>query len=99
MDDTPCRLFFSHPTCPSQRRYEALRAVFIDGLPQKEAAERSGYSHDAFRQLVHEFRQGRAAADPPPFSPPPGADALPRRPSRRPGGPTSPTRPTSAPSA
>ena len=96
MDDTTCRLFFSEPACPAQRQYEALRAVFIEGLSQKDAAERFGYSHDAFRQLVHQFRQGLAAGDAPPFSPPPGADAFPARPSRRPAGSTPPSVPTSA---
>src|SRR5215207_7372267 len=42
MDDGPCRLFFTAPSCPAQRQYEALRAVFVEGLSQKEAAERFG---------------------------------------------------------
>jgi hypothetical protein len=67
MDDTPCRRFFQEPTGPLQRQYEALRAVFLDGLSQKEAAVRFGYSYDAFRQLVHQFRHGCAAGTPPPF--------------------------------
>lgn len=67
MDDTPCRRFFQEPTSPPQRQYEALRAVFLDGLSQKEAAGRFGYSYDAFRQLVHQFRHGCAAGTPPPF--------------------------------
>ena len=40
MDDTLCRLFFLQPSCDSQRLYEALRAVFVDGCRQKDAAER-----------------------------------------------------------
>jgi Helix-turn-helix domain len=67
MDDTYCRRFFQEPTGPLQRQYEALRAVFLDGLSQKEAAGRFGYSYDAFRQLVHQFRHGCAAGTPPPF--------------------------------
>src|SRR5438046_2647531 len=58
MDDTSCRRFFLEPSGPLQRQYEALRAVFIDGLSQKEVADRFGYSYDAFRQLIHQFRQG-----------------------------------------
>jgi hypothetical protein len=88
MDDTTLRRFFSDPACPAQRQYEALRAVFLDGLPQKEVAGRFGYSFAAFRQLVHEFRAACAAGAPPPFSPPraargarPGAPRA--RPSRR----------------
>jgi hypothetical protein len=67
MDDTSCRRFFREPSGLLQRQYEALRAVFIDGLPQKEVADRVGYSYDAFRQLVHQFRSGCAAGAPPPF--------------------------------
>ena len=95
MDDTPCRLFFSEPACPAQRQYEALRAVFIDGLPQKDAADHFGYSYDAFRQLVHQFRQDVAAGTAPPFSPRIGAAALQGRPSRHPDSPLPPTAPTS----
>lgn len=67
MDDTPCRHFFLEPSGPLQRQYETLRAVFLDGLSQKEAAGRFGYSYEAFRQLVHQFRHGCAAGTPPPF--------------------------------
>ena len=92
MDDTSCRHFFLEPSCPQQRQYEALRAVFVEGCSQKEVAERFGYSYAAFRQLVHEFRQRRSAGSPPPFSPhragagtpPPAATKpSPRRTSRR----------------
>ena len=68
MDDDPCRLFFTAPSCPAQRQYEALRAVFVEGLSRKEAAERFGYSHDALRQLVGRFRVGLASGNAPPFS-------------------------------
>ena len=85
MDDTLCQAFFSQPACPAQRQYEALRAVFIDGLSQ-----------DAFRQLVHQFRQDVAAGTPPPFSSPNGADGHPALPGHQPGNPTPPRWPTSA---
>jgi hypothetical protein len=86
MADTLCHRFFREPTGPLQRQYEALRAVFLEGLSQKEAAGRFGYSYDAFRQLVHLFRHGCAAGTPPPFfsSRAPG-DRRPPRPRRRPG--------------
>jgi helix-turn-helix protein len=67
MNDTSCRRFFLEPSGPLQRQYETLRAVFLDGLSQKEAAGRFGYSYAAFRQLVHQFRHGCAVGTPPPF--------------------------------
>ena len=57
MDGDPHREFFSCPTHPWHRRYEALRAVFLDGQPQKEVAERFGYRYSTLRQMVYEFRQ------------------------------------------
>jgi hypothetical protein len=57
MDDARCREFFSQPTHPYHRRYEALRAVFLEGCPQKEVADRFGFRYSSLRQLVYEFRQ------------------------------------------
>lgn len=68
MDDLLCRSFFLEPASCSQRQYEALRAVFVERLSQKEAAQRFGYTYDAFRQLVGQFRSGLLAGHPPPFS-------------------------------
>jgi hypothetical protein len=85
------RTFFTAPALAAHRRYEALRAVFVDGLTQKEAAGRFGYTPGAFRQHVLHFR--RALAGPtPPFSPHP--PPRPRRPRVRRAGPTSPKPPT-----
>ena len=91
MDDTLCQPFFQQPRCPAQRQYEALRAVFRDGLSQKDAALRFGYNYAAFRQLVHQFRQACAAGNPPPFLSPADADDCPHRPSPSPPGLTPPT--------
>ncbi len=57
MEDTLSRTFFMQPSNPYHRRYEALRAVFVDGQSQKEAAANFGYSYGSLRQLIHEFRQ------------------------------------------
>jgi transposase len=73
MTDDPARDFFARPSCPAQRQYEALRCVFLDGLSQKEAAQRFGYSYAAFRQLVHHFRRDCQAGSPPPLLPPTAA--------------------------
>jgi transposase-like protein len=44
------------PSNPTHRRYEALRAFFVEGLPSAEAAARFGYTPGSFRVLVHQFR-------------------------------------------
>lgn len=68
MDRTPYREFFSRPTHPHHRRYEALRAVFLEGRSQKEVADHFGYRHSTLRQLVYEFRRHRLdATDASPF--------------------------------
>jgi DNA-directed RNA polymerase specialized sigma24 family protein len=68
MDDATYREFFSQPTHPYHRRYEALRAVFVEGRSQKEVAEHFGYQYSTLRQLIHEFRQHcRASSDRSPF--------------------------------
>ena len=89
MDDTPYREFFAHPTHPYHRRYEALRAVFLDGRPQKEIAEHFGYRYSTLRQLVYELRRdGRAGGAGSPFFESRSSGARPRRapPRRRPPG-------------
>ena len=48
--------FFLTPTCPRHRRYEALRAFFLEGRPSAEVAREFGYSPGSFRVLCHEFR-------------------------------------------
>jgi len=50
--------FFTHPTSDWQRRYEALRAAFVDRLPDKLVAERFGYSPGYVSQLRFRFRHG-----------------------------------------
>ena len=70
MADDPVRDVFLRPAGVSQRRYEALRCVFLDGYSQKQAAQRFGYSYAAFRQLVHDFRRCWRSGSPPPFLPP-----------------------------
>jgi DNA-directed RNA polymerase specialized sigma24 family protein len=67
--DDPCRRFFLQPQTTAQRQYEALRAVIVEGLPQKDVAQRFGYTHDSLRQLLRDFRASCRAGEPPPFSP------------------------------
>jgi hypothetical protein len=77
MDDSICRRFFLEPRQTSHRRYEALRAIFVDGLRLNEVADRFGYRPAALRSLISRFRAGRRAGSPPPFSFLPDPDALP----------------------
>ncbi len=68
MNDTLCYQFFLEPADPQQRKYEALRAVFIDQLPQNEVAARFGFSHDLVRRMVSDFRGHCRQGEAPLFS-------------------------------
>jgi transposase len=48
--------YFLNPKGPAHKRYEALRAYFLESLTQKEAAKRSGYSLPTFQSLVSNFQ-------------------------------------------
>ena len=47
--------FFLHPKLDWQRRYEALRASFLERLPSKVVADRYGYSVGYIHLLRHQF--------------------------------------------
>jgi len=51
--------FFIHPKNDWQRRYEALRASFVERLPARIVADRFGYSPGYIRLLRHQFRHGK----------------------------------------
>ena len=51
--------YFQSPKEPAQKRYEALRAYFLESLTQKEAAKRAGYSISTFQSLVSNFQNGK----------------------------------------
>jgi len=57
-EERKLRRFFSEPSTPRQRQYEALRAYFLEELPSAEVAKRFGYSAGAFRVLCYGFRHG-----------------------------------------
>jgi transposase len=52
--------YFLKPSEPAQRRYEALRAYFVDGLQASEVAARFGYSPASVHQMASELRAGEA---------------------------------------
>jgi hypothetical protein len=68
MDDKQCRRFFlDADSATYHRQYEALRAIFVDGLPQNDVAATYGYTSGSMRQLVHGFRRAMRSDSPPPF--------------------------------
>ena len=66
--------FFTAPDQVNHRRYEALRAFFIDGLTHAQAAAQFGYTRWAMVNLVREYRAGHLDmfAAPRKPGPPPG---------------------------
>lgn len=58
--------YFLHPTDPMQKRYEALRASFVDILNAQEVARRYDYSIHTVNALRRDFKAGSL---PPFFSP------------------------------
>ena len=50
--------FFTTARTGPQRRYEALRAYFVEGVAAAEAAARWGYTTAAFESVVRDFRGG-----------------------------------------
>jgi transposase len=51
--------YFTQPKFEWQRRYEALRACFVERLPYKVVADRFGYSPGYIRVLRHQFTHGK----------------------------------------
>lgn len=50
---------FTAPSQANQRRYEALRAYFVEGASAAEIAEQLGYTRASVETLVRDFRKGR----------------------------------------
>ncbi len=65
---------FTAPAQVNHRRYEALRAFFVDGLSYAQAGARFGYTRWAMINLVREYRAGKLElfAAPRRPGPPPG---------------------------
>ena len=51
--------FFTTPGEATQRRYEALRAYFVEGATAAEAAARVGWATETLNSAVRDFRAGR----------------------------------------
>ena len=53
--------YFTEPAGAAQRRYEALRAYFLDEMPAAEVGDRFGYSTASVHQMATLLRRGRLA--------------------------------------
>jgi len=58
--------FFTHPKLDWQRRYEALRASFVERLPAHIVADRYGYTTSYIHLLRHQFKHGKLDFTEPP---------------------------------
>lgn len=69
--------FFLNPENPMQKRYEALRASFVDGFSAEDVAQKFGYSIHTINALRRDFKAGSL----PPFFRPLTKGPKQRRPS------------------
>jgi len=53
--------YFTAPVGAAQRRYEALRAYFLEEMPASEVADRFGYSTASVHQMATMLRKGKLA--------------------------------------
>jgi hypothetical protein len=68
VDGQPCRCFFLEPPQTFHRRYEALRAFFIEDRPVAEIAAQFGYKPAALSVMISRFRAHFRPGRVPPFS-------------------------------
>ena len=71
--------WFTTPAQVNHRRYEALRAWFVDGLTYQQAADRFGYTRWAMINLVREWRAGKLELFAPPRKPGPAPGVAPAK--------------------
>jgi len=71
--------WFTAPEQVNQRRYEALRAFFVEGLTHAQAADRFGYTRWGMVNLVREHRAGRLDLFAPPRKPGPAPGVAPAK--------------------
>jgi transposase len=66
--------YFLKPEEAIQRRYEALRAVFVEEEPMHEVAQRFGVGYGTIRNWASEFRRTQDVGQVPLFSVQPPAE-------------------------
>jgi hypothetical protein len=72
-------VWFTAPEQVNQRRYEALRAFYVDGLTHAEAGALFGYTRWGMVNLVREHRAGRLELFAPARKPGPAAGVAPAK--------------------
>jgi transposase len=70
-EPAPSAEYFTAPRHPNQRRYEALRAYFTEGLTVEQAGARAGYTRSSMASLLRDFRAGKLELFAPPGKPGP----------------------------
>jgi hypothetical protein len=70
---------FTAPEQVNQRRYEALRAFFVDGLSYAEAGERFGYTRWGMVNLARDYRNGKLTLFAAPRKPGPAPGSAPAK--------------------
>ena len=95
MDGSHTSRFFLEPKPTFQRQYEALRAIFVDGVPLDQVAVRFGYKSSALRSMASRFRADCRGGVTTPFFSPTDADdpsvQVPAKAGHAPNRPKSPT--------
>lgn len=74
MDAQPYHRFFVEPQLTFHRRYEALRAFFVENRPVAEIAAQFGYKPTALDVMISRFRSQFRRGQVPPFLFPTVAD-------------------------
>ena len=70
---------FTTPGSVNQRRYEAIRAFFVEGLSYSQVGARYGYTRWAVIDLVRQWRAGKLDLFAPPRKPGPPAGSAPAK--------------------
>jgi hypothetical protein len=95
MDGSHARRFFLEPQQTFQRRYEALRAIFVDDEPLDRVARRFGYKPSALSSMASRLRANCRHGVATPFFSPTGVGGpsalAPAKTDPAPKRPTSPT--------
>jgi hypothetical protein len=95
MEGSHTSRFFLEPKQTSQRQYEALRAIFVDGEPIDRVADRFGYKSSSLRVMASRFRGDyRRGVTTPFFSPTVADDQSGQAPTKTNHAPIRPKSPT-----